>query len=660
MPNAALRRLLLLVPLAAALLAFWGTQDGGFVFDDHASIRDNAAIRSGDFLGAAFGERHSPVANRPLPCLLLALDHRAAGLEPLRYRLVNLLLHLANVGLLFFVVRQALLASNLRGRFTPQRAGALALVVTTLWAVHPLGVDAVAYVTQRTTLLMSFFLLLALRCWQRAADAAHPQRWHWATAAALALGMACKEELVAAPLLLLLYDRAFEQPSWRALRGRMRCIGKLMLSWLVLLACVLLGPSNPTVGYATLPRASAFEWLLTQAQVLPHYVRLVLWPDALRGAYDWPIVRSAGEVVLPGLLVLLLLGGTVLAFRRWPWIGFCGSLFFLLLAPTSSVLPIVTEVVAERRMYLPMLAVLVPVVLAADATLRRLLTARPAQAAQLGLAVALAVTGSLVGLTQRRVAVYADEAAFWADACRKNALMNGSFQAGSILSNQGLMLRQQGKAEQAHALFLRAVACELPTPIVRLHHAVSLAELGRRQEALPLLRALAAEAPSLPDVAGNFAIFLLLDYDGDEPARQLGAADPRLREAEPMLRRALELDPGRAAFHNAFGMLLGFTGRVQEAEAALRRAVVLDPQRVEPYRNLARLFLAHDMALQARQSVLPLLQARPRDVAVRLQLAQAFAARDEDGAAALLQDALRLEPGNAAVEAELARLRRGR
>lgn len=658
-------RLLALLPVLAAAIAFWPATDVGFVYDDHASLLDNASLRAGDFLGAAFGERHSPLANRPLPCLMLAIEHAWFGANAFGYRVVNLLVHAANALLLVLVLRSALLAPTLRGRFSPARADAVALAVATLWAAHPLAVDAVAYVTQRSTLLMGLFLLAALRCLQRGHGSRRPWRWHGAAAALLAFGMASKEEMAAAPLLLALYDRAFLLPSWAAMRARLPVHGAFAASWLVLAAVVALGPGNPTVGYATVPAATAWEWLLTQSAVVVRYAALALAPYGLRGAYDWPIVRDLGAAVLPGLVVLAALVGTVLAWRRWPWLGFLGAWFFLLLAPTSSVLPIVTEVVAERRAYLPMLALLVPAVVGADVALRRLLRATPRRRRRLAVVFAAAAVLPLVAVSRQRQAVYGDESAFWADAYAQNGLGdepdNRAFQAANILSNHGLMLWRRGEVGAAHELFERAMQCEHPTPIERLHYAVSLTGQGRIAEAMPILREVALQAPDLPDACGTLGTCLLTDYEADAPERRLGAADPRLREAEPLLRRAIELAPGRAGFHNALGLLLLSTARPMEAEAALRQAIALDPARFEPYRNLVLLLCGSGRVDDARVAVSPLLAARPQDVGVRLQLAQAFLqAGDRDGAAALLSDALRLDPQHAVARTALDQLQRGR
>lgn len=643
-----------IVPVLAALAAHAGCLGGGFVFDDGPAVRENAAIHRGDWWAAAFGPDHSPVANRPLTCLSLAIDHALHGLAPAGYHLTNLLLHALNALLVAAVVYGVLRARNLAARFAPARAQRVALAVATLWAVHPLGVDAVAYVTQRTTLLMSTCLLAAMAALLRAARSPRPRRWHLLAMAATALGMASKEEMVAAPILLVLFDRAFLQPDWAAVRARARLHLGLAAGWLVLAACVALGPHNATVGYATEPRASAFEWLLSEAPAVAHYARLALWPWPLRGAYDWPLVRDPAAVLLPAMLVLAALAATAIGFRRRPWWGFLGAFWFLLLAPTSSVLPIVTEIVAERRAYLPMLAVLAPLLLGLETLAGRTLR----RGAPVFCALVLALVVAATFATRAHVRHYRDETAFWLHARSVNDCTNGSFLSGIILSNHGFALHRLGRHEEAHAACRAAMECTAPTPVTRMQYAVTLAEVGEREAATRLLREICEEHPRLPDASGHLAILLLRDLMGGSNTASLPAADPRLPEIERLLRAAVAGAPGRAVYHNTLGWLLAGTGRTAEAEAAYGRAVHLDPARAEPAFNLARLLLENGRVAAAREAIEPLLAARPGDVAVRWSLADLFLRHGARAFATwLLEDVLRIEPGHTEARAALARLR---
>jgi protein O-mannosyl-transferase len=98
--------------------------------------------------------------------------------------------------------------------------------------------------------------------------------------------------------------------------------------------------------------------LLNQTVMIARYLRLAIWPRSLVVFYGWPLPLTLPDVLPYGLLIVFLLIATVVAMRRQPMLGFLGAWFFVTLAPTSSIIPVATEVGAERRMYLPLLAVI--------------------------------------------------------------------------------------------------------------------------------------------------------------------------------------------------------------------------------------------------------------------------------------------------------------
>ncbi|MFY9342466.1 MAG: tetratricopeptide repeat protein [Planctomycetota bacterium] len=638
------------VLLAAGLFAWWGTWGFGFKFDDGPAIVANDALLAGDWWTAAFGGKHQPLANRPFTCWSLALDFAIWGPGPFGPHFGNVVLHLCNGVLLLLLANAALRAPNLAGHFPPVQARRLALAIATVWLVHPLATDAVAYATQRSTLLASACLLLSLLATARAAAARSP--WPWRTAAVLAqaLGMASKEEMVVGPLLVVLFERAFLWPSWRALRQRRAFVLALAATWGVLAACVAAGPHNPTVGYATHLGTTAWQWLLTQAGVVAHYVALAAWPSPLRGAYDWGVVKDVGPAVLPGLLVLALLAVTVACWRKHAQWGWLGALFFLWLAPTSTVLPIVTEVVAERRAYLPMLAVIVPAVFAGRAFVSLL---SPAAARVLGAGLAAAAVVGLALMTRSHAASYASEPEFWQDAYDKRDPASRTMLAAQILSNHGAMLFGAGRVDEAAALFDLAMQCEAPTHVERTHHAASLQQRGRHREAVAALEQAIREAPTYAEGHGTLGTCLLMEV----VKAPVVAGDPRLARAVAGLQRAVELEPRRVAFWNTLGKALEHQQRWPEAEAAYRRAVALPYERIEPFVNLADVLVRLGRANDATALWSALLAARPADVALRLELARAaFARNDRAGAAVMLREVVRLEPGNAAAAQALREL----
>lgn len=593
--------------LAAGLFAWWGVWRGKYVFDDLPAVADNVALQNGDWWDAAFAPRHQPLANRPFACLTLVLDFAIFGKGPFGPHFGNLLLHLANALLLFAVARRTLQSGTLAGRFTAATANGIATAIAILWVAHPLAGDAVAYATQRSTLLASCMLLITLFATLLAHDAARAWPWRLLVVIALALGMASKEDFVVAPLLVVLFERAFLLPNWEAMRNHAGRYATLALPWTVLVAAMVIGPTNETVGWHTPSGITAVQWMMTQAAVVVLYARLALWPTPLRGAYDFGVETNFVHAIGPGLVVLCGIAITVALWRRRPWWGWLGALFFLWLAPTSSILPIETEIVAERRAYLPMLAAIVPIVFG----VRRLLERAPSWSR---IAIPAAATIALGVTARERVAVHADGASFWGDAYAKRDPASRSFLAGSLIVSQAMMLSRQGRFAEADELMDRALECERLTPHGLSQYAVSLQRRGKHAEAIESLRSIVKTRPeAMADVFGTLGICL-----GDWWQAEGGRPDdPRVAEAEAALRRAVAGFPLRANYWNSLSNMLSVQGRFVEAEDAIRHATELQTERVEPFLRRAELLRQLGRTAEIRPMFDRLLAARPADAALR-------------------------------------------
>ena len=438
-----------LVLTAAAGWAYSTSFAGVFVFDDKFAIVDNPNIKSlWPLTRAMSAPPEMPVSGRPVASLTLAINYALAphdvrdvfspgepALPPamqerfLRnvwgYHFLNLALHVLAALVLFGVVRRTLMSQQLRPRFGEAATG-LALAVSLIWIVHPLTTDAVTYVVQRTEVLMGLFCLLTLYCAIRAGepDVAPGQR-HWWTAGAIvscALGMGSKQTMVVAPVIVWLWDWMFAErsPSDMVLptgvNDRRPLYVGLASTWLILAALVWMERWPTSIGFAK-EGWTPWTYLLTQSGVIVHYLRLSFVPWPLSLDYDgWPMARSIFEIAPYGLFLLVMLGATVVAIvRRQAW-GFVGAWFFALLAPSSSVLPLATEIAAERRTYLPLAAIVTAVVVGGFLAWQRvapriLPDARLRQ--RLGLAASLVIVGAIAiacGAT-----TYARNLDFWSD-----------------------------------------------------------------------------------------------------------------------------------------------------------------------------------------------------------------------------------------------------
>jgi protein O-mannosyl-transferase len=372
-----------------------------FVFDDQATIVNNVSIRELWSPRVFMPAQEVPTAGRPLVNVAHAINYALNGEDPTGYRVVNLGLHLLCALALFALARR-----TLERPCVPQtvRAQALdiAFAAALLWTVHPLNTEVVEYITQRSESMMALCLLLTLYAGARAADTRHRGAWNAATIVFCTLGMACKESMVVAPLLVALWDRTFAFDSWSAvLRARWRVYAALAGTWVLLAAFIWSGPRAYSAGFSV--GVTPWTYLLNQTVMIVRYLRLVVWPHGLVVAYG-PTVSTLtiGDVWPHALFVGALVAATIVALARWPVVGFAGAWMFVTLAPTSSILPIATEVGAERRMYLALAAVMVLAV----AALARW-TGGIAQMRRKSVAIVIAIAVVLGGLSVARLREYA-------------------------------------------------------------------------------------------------------------------------------------------------------------------------------------------------------------------------------------------------------------
>ncbi len=342
----------------AGLLTYWNSFTGSFVLDDVGAIVENRHIREWWRLGGLLmPERELPVAGRPLVNVSFAVNYALGGLDVRGYHAWNVAVHLGCALLVFGVVRRTLHFGSLDS-WLGRRSVDLAFAVALLWALHPLNTEAVDYLTQRTETMMGLFYLLTMYASIRAAASANWKWWPAVAVASCLAGMACKESMVTAPALVVLYDRVFIFKSLKeAIRARWRLYGGLAATWIVLGLLLASGPRIHSAGFST--GVSPWTYLLNQTVMLARYLRLAVWPNSLVVNYGWPVPLTLADVVPQALMVMTLLGATIAALIRRPPLGFLGASFFITLAPTSSVVPIATEVGAERRMYLPLIPLVV-------------------------------------------------------------------------------------------------------------------------------------------------------------------------------------------------------------------------------------------------------------------------------------------------------------
>jgi tetratricopeptide (TPR) repeat protein len=594
------------VAAAAALvlvggLAFGNSLRGAFVFDDIPSILENPTCTSPSSIWAAFQPPAGrTVSGRPLVNASLAANYALGQTDVLGYHVLNLTIHLL-AGLVLWLVAWRTLQH--KAMPAPVRAGApwLAAAAAAVWVVHPLQTESVSYVVQRAESIAALFSLLALYCTIAAAQSGRSY-WTVGAIASCALAMASKETAAVTPLLVLLYDRLFLAGSWRAaLRQRRELYAGLAATWGVLAVLILTGGR---LG-SSVESAHADRWAYLSAQpaYILQYLRLAFWPDALVFDYgDNPAITPYPAAVATSVVVALL-AATGLALRYCPPLGFAGVWFFAQLAPSSSVVPIVTQVGAEHRVYLALAGVVVPVVVLLYAGVIRVLAARAARwAAALGLAAALI---ALVMVTRARNLDYASPVAIWLDTARKlPANPRGWHNLSVALDREGdrpgaleavdaaLRLRpdadayiQRGNLYQrldrlpeAEADYQQAVAAGSNRARLYFHLGLVSRALGKPDQALAAYNRAIELDPQAADAYFNRAN-VLADRGQLEPA----VAD---------YSRAIERDPGFSGAYTNRAVCYIRLGQRRQAIADLSRALQLQPQRLDLLNGRARLYVA--------------------------------------------------------------------
>ncbi len=558
----------------AAAAAYTNTFRVPFLFDDEPAIQENASIRNAADLGRVLSPPGggNPVAGRPLVNLTFALNHAADGLEVRGYHAVNLLVHIGAGLLLFGIVRRTCARDGMP-EWMRDRALPAGFFTALFWLLHPLQTEAVTYLVQRTESLAGLLYLLALYGFIRGSDGSPGGRgWLGLAVAACWLGMAAKETMATAPLVVWLYDRTFVAGSFRDTWARRGFYAGLAASWL-LLAMLMLGTGGRGGTAVWDEQATAWRSLLTQARAIAGYLRLAFWPDALVFDYgDFPgdMAWDFSAVWPQFLLVAGLAVATIVALWRWPRIGFLGASFFLILAPSSSFIPIVTQLRAEHRMYLPLAAVIIGVVLALGRLARR-----DALIVGVGLALALGVT------TFARNGVYQSALGLWADTVLKHP---GNARAHH---NHGLELFRAGDGTGAILEYKRALALEPKYFDAHLNLAQILMKQGDSAEGLIHLNAAAALQPRTSNDCNNMSHLFF----------QIGDLD----RARDYLELALRHDPENFEAWNNMGSVLVAQGRPEDSLPFFRQSIAL---RVDPrtYCNLGDALLKLGRKEEARAS----------------------------------------------------------
>ena len=667
------------VPLAACLIvtatlaAYANSFQGVFVFDDQTSIIDNPTIRHLWPIWRALSppSHGETVTGRPLLNLTFALNYAVGRLNPWGYHAVNLAIHILAALTLFGILRRTLavwdMGRGVRGEETHDLARStpdsphpaprtfLAFAVALLWALHPLQTESVTYIAQRAESLCGLFYLLTLYCAIRGAtlvawrdeelpDAVVPAShfrapfstflWYAAAVQACVLGMATKEVMITVPLVVLLYDRTFLAGSFLvALRRRWALYSGLALTWAVVVSLVLFtGLSPRSAGFAATESMPGWDYLRSQAVVIPHYLSLCIWPASLCLDYGrTPLCTNAYALVLGAAAIIALLAATVVGFATRRDLAMLGAWLLVVLAPTS-LLPL-PDVAFEHRMYVPSVAVIAALVFGGNLVLSRVLPifrVPETRRATIATAVFVSAAVALGVRTWLRNVDYRTDLSISEDTVAQqptNARAHYSV---------GLALLRRGRHDEAASRFHKALQVEPnyseayeAIALVYVHRGQVDAAIEHLQKALTIrpgnvsarndLGNLLSEIGRSEGAIEQYGIALRYRPDGAELHYNLGNAlirSGRLDEATSHYLRAIQIQPDYAEAHDGLGTALFFGGRADEAIVQYQEALKINPDGRIARGHLNAVSAERDRVSKALSQKREMTRLRPNDVAL--------------------------------------------
>jgi tetratricopeptide (TPR) repeat protein len=607
-----------LIPLSLVLLTvavFWRVGQHEFIlYDDPDYVTQNLHVQRGltaDGLAWAFGQVRGEFTYwHPLTWVSHMVDCELFGLRPGPHHLENLFLHSANVVLLFSLVRR------MTGALWPSA------VLAALWAIHPLQVESVAWITERKNLLSAMFWLLTMGAYLRYAEKPSVGRYTWVFLG-MALGLMTKPVLVTLPCVLLLLDFwPLQRCQPWTLRdsaageaGLPGCpgqpLGRILLEKLPLLALSAGSGLLTLVAHKQLGLIIGGESFPLGARLASalgaygQYVGKTLVPAGLAVFYPHPGAPSTWQVVAGGFLVLGVLSVALWRARGAPWllVGWCWLLGVLV--PTIGIVQAGDQFAADRFMYLPLVGLLLALVWGGRALLLRV-GAGPRTLAALaaGLVLACAVVSTV------QVRHWRNTRALFEHALR---VTSDNHLAHAVI---GSLDGQEGRLADATAHFSQALAIK---PNYFEGHTV-FADVLRAQhkldEAIVQYNEALRWSPAYADALNGLGATLVLQGKPQEGLAQI--------------ERALQLNPQllSAQIHRA--LALQGLGRVAEATEEFNQVLRFNPGAINALFGLGNSFLARRRFTEAIQCYRQLLTIQPDTVPALNRLAWLLATHKDD------------------------------
>lgn len=567
-PPESLKKIFLPLAVCAIVISlslfYSNSLTGAFIFDDLRNINDNPTIRNlwnlQDIFFAPIG---TGLNNRPLINASFALNYAISGLDTWSYHILNLFIHIAASLTLFGILRRTLVQENIPDKIRDQ-ANLLALTCTLVWALHPLLTGAVSYISQRCESLMGLCFFLTLYCAILGWQSSRTMPWHLASVFFYFQGIGSKQVIIAAPAIIIIYEFIFVHKSIKDIwRKSAWLYGGLAVGMVVLLYPVFFGNAVDVV-LGEKP-SNFFNYVVTQPEVILHYIRLAFWPHPLSFDYGWPLADPAK--VWPYIIIISIPIGAALSFLyKRHSLALPATAFFLILAPTS-LMPL-PDPALEYRMYLPLAALTVIVIPCLYVGILNLFQGSSNRriANRFFWVVMLAVILILGFSTYYRNNIFMNGFVLWADTVKTSP---GN---GRAHLNLGTELDLSGRIFEAVAQYEEAIRLKAQDGSAHANLGFALYRMGKTQEAIGYYQEALRMNPR--NVAAHSNLGIALWESGKNVA------------ARKSFETALQLKPDQPEVLTNLGNMLNSEGRYNEAMVRLSGAIRLRPEFAEAHANL--------------------------------------------------------------------------
>jgi len=572
--------------VAGIALVYSSTLGFGFCWDDLSYITQNPGIKSISWntISAIFSR--SFIGNyAPVHLLSYMVEYALWGLDPRGYHLINVLLHIFNSVFLFLLIRKI------------TNRNEVALLASLIFAVHPVQVENVAWVSEQKSLLAMAFFLPAFYLYVLYAEARKPS-YFWGSVFLYGLSLLAKVSTVSLPILLLMYDLCYGKKV-----DMRRIINKapyLVIAGGMSLASIFIQTSNRGMFYF---RDDPFITLFTTIVIVKNYLRSLILPVNLSAYYSLVHTRLFEPAVLLSLLLIVaIVSGTVYLFRRDRQAAFWAAWFWAAILPNLNIIPLSVSM-ADRYLYLPLIGPSVLAALALFGPVKDLIRNHFPKNVPWIYAVSIILVLVLAVASHVRSRIWENDLTLWTDTVTR-------LQHGLPYTNLGAAYIEAGNVAEAKKYFEKAIEVmpDYYLPYQNLGR-IYLRENDISGAEKSFVKSLSLN-PNEPFISQELAKICInrgdldramnvinegLKFTPNEPSLLFLKAHILTRKG--MLQEPLEIyqflirvDPSSYVNWFNYGAVLARLERSQDAENALQRAITIDGKLPNAYKELVSLY----------------------------------------------------------------------